>query len=64
VQGYDDRFSQALDPHRERARLLDSDGRGAEMLAPVDFIDCAETSATDAAFLSSYSPDPAWTPRV
>ena len=58
VQDYDKRFGKALEPQLERARLLDSEGRGAEMLKPVDFIYCAETSATAAAFLSYYSPDP------
>jgi pimeloyl-ACP methyl ester carboxylesterase len=58
VQDYDKRFGKALEPQLERARLLDAEGRGAEMLAPVDFIYCAETSATAAAFLSYYSPDP------
>ena len=58
VQDYDKRFGKALEPQLERARLLDAEGRGAEMLVPVDFIYCAETSATAAAFLSYYSPDP------
>ncbi|RKT45473.1 alpha/beta hydrolase [Thiocapsa rosea] len=65
VQDYDKRFSKALEPQLKRARLLDTEGRGAEMLAPVDFIYCAETSATAAAFLSYYSPDPRMdTPRL
>jgi pimeloyl-ACP methyl ester carboxylesterase len=58
VQDYDKRFGKALEPQLERARLLDSDGRGAEMLKPVDFIYCAETAATAAAFLSYHAPDP------
>ncbi len=58
VQDYDKRFGKALESQLERARVLDTEGRGAEMLAPVDFIYCAETSATAAAFLSYYSPDP------
>ncbi|HSO81328.1 alpha/beta hydrolase [Thiocapsa sp.] len=58
VQDYDKRFSKALEPQLERARLLDSEGRGAEMLKPVDVIYCAETAATAAAFLSYHAPDP------
>jgi pimeloyl-ACP methyl ester carboxylesterase len=58
VRDYDKRFGKALESELERARVLDKEGRGAEMLAPVDFIYCAETSATAAAFLSYYSPDP------
>jgi pimeloyl-ACP methyl ester carboxylesterase len=65
VQAYDKRFGKALEPQLERARLLDSEGRGAEMLKPVDFIYCAETSATAAAFLSYHAPDPRMdTPRL
>jgi pimeloyl-ACP methyl ester carboxylesterase len=58
VQDYEKRFGKALEPQLERARLLDSEGRGAEMLKPVDFIYCAETAATASAFFSYYSPDP------
>ncbi|WP_373508536.1 alpha/beta hydrolase [Thiocapsa sp.] len=65
VQDYDKRFSKALEPQLERARVLDTEGRGAEMLKPVDFIYCAETSATAAAFLSYHAPDPRMdTPRL
>jgi pimeloyl-ACP methyl ester carboxylesterase len=58
VKDYDKRFGKALEPQIARARLLDSEGRGAEMLEPVDLIYCAETSATAVTFLSYHSPDP------
>lgn len=58
VQDYDKRFGKALEPQLKRARLLESEGRGAEMLKPVDVIYCAETAATAAAFLSYHAPDP------
>lgn len=55
---YDKRFGKALAPELERARQLDTQGRGGELLKPVDFIYCDETAATATAFLSYYSPDP------
>ncbi|EGV16171.1 alpha/beta hydrolase [Thiocapsa marina] len=58
AQDYAKRYGTSLESRLERARQLASDGRGAEMLEPIDFIYCTETAATAAAFLSYYAPDP------
>ncbi len=57
AEDYQKRYGKALGPQIERARELDAEGSAA-LLEHVDFIYCPDTSASAAAFLSYYAPDP------
>lgn len=62
---YQRRFAKDLATQLDRARQLEQEGGASKMLAPIDFLYCADTQATPAAFLSYYSPDPDMdTPRL
>ena len=65
AQEYEKRHGKPLAAPLARAQQLVAEGRGAAMLEHVDFIYCADTSATAAAFVSYYAPDERMdTPRL
>lgn len=55
---YEKRYGKKLHPILEKAFNLVADGRGKELMKPVDFIYCPKTSATAEAFISYYETDP------
>ncbi|OOZ33875.1 alpha/beta hydrolase [Solemya velesiana gill symbiont] len=55
---YKRRYGKDLMPILQKARDLVAAGKGDEMISPVDFIYCKETSASADAFVSNYNPDP------
>ncbi|MFZ1575399.1 MAG: alpha/beta hydrolase [Chromatiaceae bacterium] len=62
---YRQRYGKELAPRLEQARQLEGEGRGSVLLEHLDFIYCPDTSATAAALLSYYAPDPRMdTPRL
>ncbi|MBK8639276.1 MAG: alpha/beta hydrolase [Chromatiaceae bacterium] len=62
---YRQRYGKELAPRLEQARQLVSAGRGSVMMEHLDFLYCPDTSATAAALLSYYGPDPRLdTPRL
>ena len=54
---YEKRYDKELAPLVARGRQLDAEGKGDSLLDHVDFIYCADTTATAAAFVSYYAPD-------
>jgi len=57
AEDYQKRYGKALEETLARARQLVADGKGGTMLDHVDFMYCADTSASAAAFVSYYAPD-------
>ncbi len=55
---YEKRYGKPLAPLLAKARALVDAGKGDTLMAPVDFVYCEQTSATAAAFVSYYAPDP------
>ncbi|GAB6039670.1 alpha/beta hydrolase [Endothiovibrio diazotrophicus] len=55
---YEKRYHKPLEPLLERARELIEEGRGDTVLQPIDFLYCADTSATADCFVSYYGADP------
>lgn len=65
AQEYEKRYGKPLAAPLAQAQQLVAEGKGATMLEHVDFIYCADTSATAAAFVSYYAPDERMdTPRL
>ena len=58
AEDYQKRYGKALATPIEQARKLEADGKGGSLMEHVDFVYCADTSATASAFLSYYAPDP------
>ena len=58
AEDYQKRYGKELAPQIERARRLDAEGKGGSLMEHVDFVYCPDSSATAAAFLSYYAPDP------
>ena len=58
AEDYQKRYGKVLAPQIERARRLAAEGKGGSLMEHVDFVYCPDTSATAAAFLSYYAPDP------
>jgi pimeloyl-ACP methyl ester carboxylesterase len=58
AEDYQKRYGKALAPQIEQARRLAAEGKGGSLMEHVDFVYCPDTSATAAAFLSYYAPDP------
>jgi len=58
AEDYQKRYGKALATPIEQARQLEEEGKGGSLMEHVDFIYCADTSATASAFLSYYAPDP------
>ena len=58
AEDYLKRYGKALATPIEQARQLEEEGKGGSLMEHVDFIYCADTSATASAFLSYYAPDP------
>jgi pimeloyl-ACP methyl ester carboxylesterase len=58
AEDYQTRYGKALATPIEQARQLEEEGKGGSLMEHVDFIYCADTSATALAFLSYYAPDP------
>ena len=58
AEDYQQRYGKALATQIEQARRLEAEGKGGTLLEHLDFIYCPDTSATAAAFLSYYAPDP------
>lgn len=55
---YEKRYEKKLQPILEKAFNLATDGKGRELMKPVDFIYCPKTAATAEAFISYYETDP------
>jgi pimeloyl-ACP methyl ester carboxylesterase len=53
---YQTRFGTPLAPLLQRARTLDRQGRGGELLTGIGFLNCEQTSASARSFLSYYAP--------
>jgi pimeloyl-ACP methyl ester carboxylesterase len=65
ADSYAQRFGQPLEPILAQARSLVEAGKGEEMLGPIGFIYCEDTSASARAVVSYYSEDPDMdTPRL
>lgn len=63
--GYARRFNQPLEPLLAQARALVEAGKGDELIGPIGFMYCEDTSASARALLSYYSEDPDMdTPRL
>jgi pimeloyl-ACP methyl ester carboxylesterase len=58
AEDYQKRYGKDLAPRIEQACRLEAEGKGGTLLEHLDFIYCPDTSATAAAFLSYYAPDP------
>ncbi len=58
AEDYQKRYGKELAPQLDRARRLDAEGKGGSLMEHVDFVYCPDSSATAAAFLSYYAPDP------
>ncbi len=58
ASGYKKNYNTELAPVLAKAQQLVADGKGDSQLTPVDFIYCAQTSATARAFVSYYKPEP------
>lgn len=58
ARGYQKSYGKELGPILAKAEKLVAKGKGNTPLKPVDFIYCAETSATAHAFVSYYKPEP------
>ena len=58
AKGYKKSYKKALAPILTRAEKMVAEGKGGEHLSPVDFIYCAESSASAEAFVSYYKADP------
>ena len=64
-QDYRQRYGKELAPRLAQARQLAGEGRASVMMEHLDFIYCPDTTATAAALLSYYAPDPRMdTPRL
>jgi len=57
AEDYQKRYGKPLEEPLARARQLTAEGKGGAMLEHVDFMYCADTSASAAAFVSYYAPD-------
>ncbi len=57
TRGYKKSYNTELAPVLAKAQQLVAAGKGETQLNPVDFIYCAQTSATASAFVSYYKPD-------
>jgi len=69
AQGYEKRYGKPLAPTLEKAKALVAAGKGDTLMEQVDFVYCANTSATAAAFVGYYAPDerfdtPTLLPRI
>jgi pimeloyl-ACP methyl ester carboxylesterase len=65
AESYAKRFNQPLEPLLAQARSLVEAGKGDELIGPIGFIYCEDTSASARAILSYYSEDPDMdTPRL
>ncbi len=65
AEGYAKRFGQPLEPLLARARSLVEAGKGEELIGPIGFMYCEDTSASARAIASYYSEDPDMdTPRL
>ena len=65
AESYAKRFNQPLEPILAQARSLVDAGRGEELIGPIGFIYCEDTSASARAVVSYYSEDPDMdTPRL
>ncbi len=53
---YQTRFGAPLAPLLQRARALEAQGRGGELLTGIGFLNCDSTSASARSFLSYYDP--------
>jgi len=58
AEDYQKRYGKALATPIEQARKLEEEGKGGSLMEHIDFIYCADTSATASAFLSYYALDP------
>ena len=58
AEDYQKRYGKELATPIEQARKLEADGKGGSLMEHVDFVYCADTSATASAFLSYHAPDP------
>lgn len=58
TKDYLTRYGKSLAPLLSQAEALVAKGQGDSLLNPVDFIYCSQTTATAAAFVSYYQPDP------
>lgn len=56
-KGYQERYNQPLAPVLAKAQKLVAAGKANTMMKPVDFIYCADTSASAEAFVNYYTPD-------
>ena len=65
ADSYNRRFNQPLEPLLSRARSLVEAGKGDELLGPIGFMYCEDTSASARAIVSYYGEDPDMdTPRL
>ena len=69
AQGYEKRYGKPLAPTLEKAKSLVTAGKGDTLVEQVDFVYCANASATAAAFVGYYAPDerfdtPTLLPRI
>jgi pimeloyl-ACP methyl ester carboxylesterase len=65
AEDYQKRYGKPLQETLARAGQLVADGKGGTMLEHVDFMYCADTSTSAAAFVSYYAPDERMdTPRL
>jgi pimeloyl-ACP methyl ester carboxylesterase len=65
AEDYQKRYGKPLEEPLAWARQLAADGKGDTMLEHVDFMYCADTSASAATFVSYYAPDERMdTPRL
>lgn len=58
ARNYETRFGTPLAPLLERARSLQSKGRGDELMKDIGFLNCDATAASARSFLSYYEPAP------
>ena len=58
IKDYEKRYKTALEPVLEKARNLQAQNKGGQMLKEVDFIYCEDTQATADAFVSYNQNDP------
>ena len=58
AKGYKKSYGKALGPILAKAEKLVAEGKGDTQLKPVDFIYCAETSASASSFVSYYRTEP------